>query len=316
MKKVFIGVGHGGADAGAVANGLYEKNVNLAVAMATADELRRHGVDVEISRTTDKTEDLTVRIQKANAFKPDCAFDVHFNAGGGDGFECYYQTNKFESQSKKLGQLIEQEVKAIGQNSRGLKTKINGAGLDWFGFVRQVECPALLLEGAFLDSKDKAIIDTAAKQKAFGIAYAKATLRFLGIQYKQQSTTDKTTLYRVQTGAFKTEENAESLAYELDEKGFDTYVIYVDGWHKVQVGAFADPQNADAMKEKIENAGYHAFVTTNGGDPVTPAKKSVEEIAREVLDGKWGNGVQRFTRLTDAGYDYNAVQAIVNQLLK
>ncbi len=45
-------------------------------------------------------------------------------------------------------------------------------------------------------------------------------------------------------------------------------------------------------------------------------KKSVEELAKEVIDGKWGNGSDRKARLTAAGYDYAAVQAKVNQLLK
>ena len=44
-------------------------------------------------------------------------------------------------------------------------------------------------------------------------------------------------------------------------------------------------------------------------------KKSNETIANEVIAGKWGNGNARKTALTNAGYDYNAVQAIVNQKL-
>lgn len=44
-----------------------------------------------------------------------------------------------------------------------------------------------------------------------------------------------------------------------------------------------------------------------------PAKKSNEEIADEVIAGKWGNGEERVKRLTEAGYDYNAIQAIVNK---
>lgn len=43
--------------------------------------------------------------------------------------------------------------------------------------------------------------------------------------------------------------------------------------------------------------------------------KSVDTVAREVIDGKWGNGADRRNRLTAAGYDYNAVQKRVNQLL-
>lgn len=49
--------------------------------------------------------------------------------------------------------------------------------------------------------------------------------------------------------------------------------------------------------------------------PSTPAKKSVETVAREVIAGQWGNGNDRMTRLKNAGYDANAVQTRVNQLL-
>ena len=43
--------------------------------------------------------------------------------------------------------------------------------------------------------------------------------------------------------------------------------------------------------------------------------KSVVELAREVMAGKWGNGEERRRRLLAAGYDANAVQAIVNDIM-
>lgn len=49
--------------------------------------------------------------------------------------------------------------------------------------------------------------------------------------------------------------------------------------------------------------------------PATPTK-TVDELAKEVINGLWGNGTDRKTRLTAAGYDYGAVQAKVNELLK
>ena len=45
------------------------------------------------------------------------------------------------------------------------------------------------------------------------------------------------------------------------------------------------------------------------------AKKSITEVAQEVIQGKWGNGIDRKNKLTSAGYDYNAVQSAVNQLV-
>ena len=47
-----------------------------------------------------------------------------------------------------------------------------------------------------------------------------------------------------------------------------------------------------------------------------PAGKSVEELAREVIRGNWGNGTERKQRLTEAGYDYAAVQRKVNEMLQ
>ena len=57
--------------------------------------------------------------------------------------------------------------------------------------------------------------------------------------------------------------------------------------------------------------------TQNSNSSATPKpeKKSNTEIAKEVIEGKWGNGYTRKNRLTKAGYDYEAVQAIVNQML-
>lgn len=49
--------------------------------------------------------------------------------------------------------------------------------------------------------------------------------------------------------------------------------------------------------------------------PQNDAQKSLEELAREIIDGKWGNGKERQKRLADAGYDYAKVQAKVNEIL-
>lgn len=46
------------------------------------------------------------------------------------------------------------------------------------------------------------------------------------------------------------------------------------------------------------------------------SSKSVDELAREVINGKWGNGSARKKKLTAAGYDYGAVQKRVNELMK
>lgn len=172
-KKVFIGVGHGGSDPGAVANGLRESDVNLTMALAMKQELERSGVTVGISRTKDENDRLAEEIKECNIFGPDLAVEIHNNAGGGDGFEVYI--NGRDSVARQLAERIEAEVRAIGQNSRGVKVSTR------LGWVNQVKAPAVLCEGFFLDSSDRVIADTAEKQKRFGIAYAKAVLGQLGV---------------------------------------------------------------------------------------------------------------------------------------
>lgn len=116
-------------------------------------------------------------------------------------------------------------------------------------------------------------------------------------------------LYRVQTGAFKSKTNADAMLAKVKAKGFDTYMVKVGDLYKIQVGAFKVKANAKAMMKKLQAAGFPAFITTEEG-----AGKSVDELAREVLQGKWGNGAERKKRLEAAGYDYAAVQKKVNQL--
>lgn len=127
------------------------------------------------------------------------------------------------------------------------------------------------------------------------------------------------TLYRVQTGAFTKKANATALAEKLKKAGFDTYIVQSGKYYKVQVGAYSVKANASAMADKLKKAGFDTYITTKGGTAVAaeaPAKKSVDEIAREVIAGKWGNGATRKQKLTAAGYDYSAVQKRVNELLK
>lgn len=125
------------------------------------------------------------------------------------------------------------------------------------------------------------------------------------------------TLYRVQVGAYSKKANADAMLEKIKKAGFDTCMVQVDGLYKVQVGAYSKKSNADAMAEKLKASGFDTYITTKSGTAVsTEKKKSVTELAKEVVAGKWGNGADRKTRLTQAGYDYNAVQAKVNELMK
>lgn len=230
-KKVFLGVGHGGSDPGAVANGFKEKDLNLSIALACQAELARHGVSVLMSRTKDDSETLTEKINECNAFNPDLALDIHNNAGGGDGAEVFH-TYKGGT-GKTLAINILDEVKKIGQNSRGAKFLKNSRGVDGYLFIRNTAAPAVIVECAFLDhKKDIQIIDTAAEQKTMGIAIAKGILKTLGIAWKAETAASKPAatgkLYRVQIGAYKVKANAENQLAKAKKAGFsDAFIVEV-----------------------------------------------------------------------------------------
>ena len=224
-KKVYLGVGHGGKDPGAVANGLKEKDMNLVIALACRDELTRHGVAVLMSRTTDLTEDVSVRIKECNTYNPDLALDIHNNAGGGDGAEVFHHYGG--GKGKTLANNVLAEVVKIGQNSRGAKTKRNANGQDSYLFIRQTACPAVIVECAFLDNKkDVQIIDTAAEQKAMGVAIAKGILSTLGISYIAPVVKPVTDgkMYRVQVFA-GSKSGAEAMQKKLKAAGFDAIIV-------------------------------------------------------------------------------------------
>jgi N-acetylmuramoyl-L-alanine amidase CwlA len=95
----------------------------------------------------------------------------------------------------------------------------------------------------------------------------------------------------------------------------------VPSWVKSQKWYVSDIKGDRAVVDKNEkgtnsicspiNVSYLTVASASA-----PTKKNNEEIAKEVIQGKWGNGVIRKQRLKAAGYDYSVVQAIVNKMLK
>lgn len=75
--------------------------------------------------------------------------------------------------------------------------------------------------------------------------------------------------------------------------------------------------NGDDRRSRLSAAGYdygtiQSIVNSRVGVSPTAPRKSNETVAAEVLAGAWGNNPDRRARLVAAGYDYNAIQAIVN----
>ena len=291
--KVFLGIGHGGNDPGAVKY-IVEKDANLTMGIACKEVLEANGVEVMMSRTRDENDSLEEEIRECNAYNPDLALDIHNNAGGGDGFEAYCHVGGGASQTLALN--IEEEVIAIGQNSRGVKKKANSYGADYYGFIRETAAPAAIVEGVFVDNaNDVKSADTVEEQKEFGRAYARGiikTLRDMGKLDKEAKPTNPEA---------PKQKTVDELAKE----------VIAGKWG-----------NGGTRKNLLTAAGYDYNAIQKRVDeilsgktaPTTPAK-SVTDLAKEVIAGKWGNGADRKKRLTNAGYDYNAVQKKVDEML-
>lgn len=105
-------------------------------------------------------------------------------------------------------------------------------------------------------------------------------------------------------------------------------VVWTDGHIGIYIGGglaveatpkFADRVQITAVLNIGTKAGYHGRHWKKHGKLPYIAyttSKSLDELAREVIAGKWGNGAERKERLTRAGYDAQAVQQRVNSILK
>jgi LysM repeat protein len=205
-KKVFLDPGHGGTDSGASAYGLVEKHMNLVTAKETRAILEASGVDVKMSRTTDVYPSLSARADAANKWGADYFVSIHYNAGGGDGAECIHSVinGKSKSIAQNIVNAIESELK---QNTRPREvySRAGSGGRDYHAVIRETAMPATIVEGAFIDSNDRKLVDSIGEQKAMGRAIAKGILKELGMSVKRPASSYKpvsnnTATYKVVKG--------------------------------------------------------------------------------------------------------------------
>jgi len=223
MTRICFDYGHGGSDPGAVYKGRKESDDNLKLGLAVAKEVRRHGVIVDETRTTDKTMSLQTRSSIENKKNYDYFISFHRNAfkpeqaNGAETFTYTSQTAK----AKGLADKIQRELVKVGFRNRGVK-KAN------FHVLRKTKAPAVLMEIGFIDNtSDNKIFDNKFDEIVVGIT--KAILEQLGIKYVENSkpSTSSQTLYRVMAGSYAIRENAERQVERLRKAGFDaTIMIY------------------------------------------------------------------------------------------
>lgn len=183
-KKIYINPGHSDRDPGAVG---YATERVLTVKVS--DYMKSYlltNYDCEVKMNPGTVGDLSTVCAEANKWGAELFVSNHFNAGGGDGYECFV----YSEARRALGVIFEKYVKAAGQNSRGVKVNPR------FIVLNSTNMPAVLNEGAFVDNKkDIQDWDDDAELKKLGEAYAKAAAEYLNLPKKTVTTTTTAASY-------------------------------------------------------------------------------------------------------------------------
>lgn len=173
-KKVYINPGHSDTDPGAVGY-VIEREQNVKVSNYMNAYLLAN-YEVETRMNPGSMGVLKTIANDANAWGADLFVSNHFNAAGGDGYESLI----YSTRTQKLGEIFEKHVKAVGQNSRGVKCRPGLAVLKY------TSMDAILTESAFVDNKnDIKDWDEERELMKLGEAYAKAAAEYLSLPAKK-----------------------------------------------------------------------------------------------------------------------------------
>lgn len=171
---VVVDPGHGGKDVGANRAGVYEKDLNLSVAMKLKQALEAKGVTVVMRRTTDVYNELAEITAFTNRVKPDAFISVHTNASTNpnlNGVETYYYT----SQSIPLAKMVHNRaINAIAAPDRGVRKAM-------FYVIHHTNVPAVLFEMGYIsNTAERSALQSETRQKATAEALSAGVVEFLG----------------------------------------------------------------------------------------------------------------------------------------
>ncbi|WP_373898816.1 N-acetylmuramoyl-L-alanine amidase [Haloimpatiens sp. FM7315] len=223
MSRLCFDYGHGGEDSGACYNGRKESDDVLSIGRAVAEEVKRYGVTVDETRSSDATVSLNDRSNFENRNTYDYFISFHRNGFKPEvarGVETYTYLNA-RAKSKSLAGKIQTSLVALGFTDRGVK-EAN------YHVLRETKAPAVLVEIGFIDnSGDNALFDSKRSEIIKGLA--KAILAQVGVDYIEVSAPTQAesgqTLYRVMAGSYSVRENAEKQVKKLKSSGFDACIM-------------------------------------------------------------------------------------------
>ena len=257
--KLYLDPGHGGSDPGAVANGLQEKEVVLAIAKRIEDLLMRYsGVEVKMSRSADITKSLVTRTNEANTWGADIFLSIHCNAFNGKarGYEDFvYKEIHANATTRKYQTILHTTVaKSISLPNRGKKQAD-------FHVLRKSRMPAILTENGFVDHPEDAKL---MKQTNWREQVAAGHVEGLAQIFQLKKAGQKQASFTVIAGSFQKQINAEGRIIFLEAKGIDAQIRQVriagNTMYRVQAGTFPKWNKAEKQLKRLVNAGVDGFI--------------------------------------------------------
>lgn len=199
---IVIDPGHGGVggrNLGCQYNNLSEKVITMETALAMKAELEKYeNVVVYLTRTTDVEMSLQARADFAKSVNADFMFSIHYNASSEHKFygsEIWVPSAKnYYNKCATFGNIESQELAGLGVYQKGVKTKLNSKGTDYYGVIRcSVEnaIPCVIIEHCYIDhGSDKPFFSQTDSFSKFGVADATAVAKYfhlksstLGVDY-------------------------------------------------------------------------------------------------------------------------------------
>ncbi|NLZ63155.1 MAG: N-acetylmuramoyl-L-alanine amidase [Lentisphaerae bacterium] len=195
VRHIMLDPGHGGKDTGAISAKVAEKNINLLLSRRIAAILRKRGYKVTMTRTSDQTLTLQQRVAAMKKYQPDLFLSIHCNAldnSSAKGIETYIANpagtpssggnvfakkaapgNAFNRENALLASLLQNQLLAASKAvDCGIKRK-------QFYVIREVSCPAALLELGFLsNAEERQLLLQSMYQDKLSVAVCDAVQKF------------------------------------------------------------------------------------------------------------------------------------------
>ncbi len=175
--RVLLDPGHGGKDSGAEAGGMLEKSLTLEVSLAAAEELRRRGVTVQMTRHNDTFVELEDRASAANAFHADLFLAIHADVNPSPvklGHSILLPQSG-NAKARIAAQWVDRELTAAGSPSYTIRGDDRGLYV-----LRHTTCPAILLEIGFLSNPIEAgWLRSPAYRQKLSLAIANGVIAYL-----------------------------------------------------------------------------------------------------------------------------------------